>query len=269
MRQSCYSETSLKSSWHNAAVQVQTEAAAKHSSVKARLKTAAQAAQQAQTQQQDKLSQLQSQLQGISNVKADLQEQLEAAMSEHKQLQANFAQQDQERKLLQQQLTDAYETVENLQAASVAYESELRAHVSELVGQNSSLASQIHRLHQQQSTDALELTACNSGLLTKLGVQQQQHAEALSRCTAEIALALERQLASCKQQLKHATQRLQTAEQQLSSQKLSVAEAESGALRAEGLMKKSEERRSGLECDKRRLHNLVRELKSEVNAYTA
>ncbi|KAL0019445.1 hypothetical protein WJX77_000469 [Trebouxia sp. C0004] len=135
--------------------QVQTEAAAKHSSLKARLKAAAQAAQQAQTQQQDELGQLQSQLQGMSNVKADLQEKLEAVM----------------------------------------------------------------------------------------------------------------QLASSKQQLKHAIQRLQTAEQQLSSQKLSVAEAESRALRGEALMKKSEERRAGLECDKRRLQAFVRELKSEASSW--
>jgi len=237
--------------------------------LKARLKAAAQAAQQAQTQQQDELSQLQSQLQGMSNVKADLQEQLEAVMSEQKQLQADFAQQEWERKQLQQQLTDAHETVDNLQAESVACESELRARISELDGQNSALASQIHQLHQQQSMDALELTARNSGLLTELGLQQQQHAEALTRCTAEVTAPLERQLASCKQQLKHATQRLQAAEQQLSSQKLSVAEAESRALRADGLMKKSEERRAGMDCDKRRLQTFVRELKFEVNVCVA
>jgi len=198
-----------------------------------------------------------------------LQEQLEAVMLEQKQLQANFAQQEQERKQLQQQLADAQETVEALQAESAACESELRARISELVGQNSSLASQIHQLHQQQSTEALELTARNSGLLTELSLQQQQHAEALTRCIAAATAPLERQLASSKQQLKHATQRLQTAEQQLSSHKLTVAEAESRALRVEGLMKKSEERRSGLECDKRRLQAFVRELKSEVNACTA
>ncbi|DBA69505.1 TPA: hypothetical protein ACH3X2_012780 [Trebouxia sp. C0005] len=247
--------------------QVQTEAAAKHSSLKARLKTAAQAAQQAQMQQQHELSQLQSQLQGIGNVKADLQEQLKAVMSEHKQLQANFAQQEQDRKQLQQQLTDVRETVDNLRAESVACKSELQARVSELVAQNSSLASQIHQLHQQQSTDILELTARNSGLSTELDMQQQQHAKALSRCTVEATAPLERQLASSKQQLKHATQRLHTAEQQLSSHKLSVAEAESRALRAEGLMRKSEERRSGLECDKRRLQAFVRELKSEASSW--
>ncbi|DBA88771.1 TPA: hypothetical protein ACH3X1_004188 [Trebouxia sp. C0004] len=247
--------------------QVQTEAAAKHSSLKARLKAAAQAAQQAQTQQQDELGQLQSQLQGMSNVKADLQEKLEAVMSEQKQLHANFAQQEQERTQLQQQLTDAQETVEKLQAESAACESELRAHISELVGQNSSLASQLHQLHQQQSTDVLELTSRNSGLLTELSLRQQQHAEALTRCTAEVSSPLQRQLASSKQQLKHAIQRLQTAEQQLSSQKLSVAEAESRALRGEALMKKSEERRAGLECDKRRLQAFVRELKSEASSW--
>ncbi len=189
-------------------------------------------------------------------------------MSEQKQLQAKFAQQKQDRKQLQQQLTDAHEAVDHQRVESVACESELQARISELVGQNSSLASQVHQLHQQQSTDVLELTARNSGLLTELSLQQQQHAEALTRCMAEATAPLERQLASVKQQLKHATQRLQTAEQQLSSHKLSVAEAESRALRAEGLMKKSEERRAGLECDKRRLQGFVNELKAEVTACT-
>ena len=110
-----------------------------------------------------------------------------------------------------------------------------------------------------------------SGPLTTLGEQQQQqqHAEALTRCTAEVAAPLERQFACCNQQLKHATQRLQTAEQHLSSQKLSVAEAEFRALRAEGLMKKSKDRQSGLECDKRRLQAFVRKLKAKVNACIA
>lgn len=108
-----------------------------------------------------------------------------------------------------------------------------------------------------------------SGLLTTFGEQQQQHAEALTRCTAEVAAPLERQFACCKQQLKHAAQRLQTAEQHLSSEKLSFAEAESMALRAERLMKKSKERQSGLECDKRRLQAFVRKLKSKANACIA
>ncbi|KAA6418428.1 MAG: hypothetical protein FRX49_11588 [Trebouxia sp. A1-2] len=148
-------------------------------------------------------------------------------------------------------------------------ESQAQARGVEVQGLQQQLAQaqaelqQIHQLHQQQSTDILELTARNSGLSTELDMQQQQHAKALSRCTVEATAPLERQLASSKQQLKHATQRLHTAEQQLSSHKLSVAEAESRALRAEGLMRKSEERRSGLECDKRRLQAFVRELKSE------
>ncbi|KAA6416644.1 MAG: hypothetical protein FRX49_13380 [Trebouxia sp. A1-2] len=149
-------------------------------------------------------------------------------------------------------------------------ESQAQARGVEVQGLQQQLAQaqaelqQIHQLHQQQSTDILELTARNSGLSTELDMQQQQHAKALSRCTVEATAPLERQLASSKQQLKHATQRLHTAEQQLSSHKLSVAEAESRALRAEGLMRKSEERRSGLECDKRRLQAFVRELKSET-----
>ena len=249
-------------------VQVQAEAAAKLVSMKARLKGAshtAHTAQQTQAQQHEQLSQLQSQLWRASQAEVKLQEQLETSCTAQKQLQAIVAQLEEEHCQLQQQLTESCEAAEKLLAKSTTHASELSTRNSDLTAQNSVLTTQIHQLQQQQSIDALELTACNSGLLTQLSLQQQQHAEATRRVTSEVTARLEKQLTVSQQQLKQATQRVQTAEQQLSAQLMSAAEAESRAARAEGLMKKIEERRAGLESDKRRLQTCVREVRAEVS----
>lgn len=249
----------------NYIIQVQKEAAAKLSSMKAKLKSAAQAALLDQTRQQEQLSQLQLQLQEACHARVSLQEQVEAVSSEHQQLQASVAQQDGVSQQLQRQLTEAQESAEKLLLNSTGCESELRGQISELTGQKSDLSAQVHQLQQQQSTEMLELTACNSGLKTQLSLMQQQHAEALSNVSADVAAPLDKQLAASKQQLRHALQRLNAAEQQLRTQEVTTAEAESRAGRADALMKKGEERRAGLELDKRRLHVCVRDVRSEVS----
>ena len=101
--------------------------------------------------------------------------------------------------------------------------------------------------------------------MTQLSLQQQQHAEALQRATSEVSSQMQAQLTATKQQLKTVCNKLHAAEQHFSAQEQSLVEAESRALRAEGLMKKSEQRRAGLEADKRRLQSLAREHESAVN----
>ena len=139
-------------------------------------------------------------------------------------------------------------------------------HNSGLVSQASVLSAQVHQLQQHHSSEALELAACNSGLQTQLSKLQQQHADAMNRLTSEVSHPLEKHIASLKQQLRISLQRLQTAEQQVRAQGCSVTEAESRAARAEAVLRKAEDRRTGVEAEKRRLLTAVRDTKAEVGS---
>ena len=218
----------------------------------------AQSAQQLQAQQRQQVNQLETQLQQVTHAKINLQESFSAQHTENSQLKADSDKQEEELKGLRQQLVDTH-------AASEKLRGDLQTRISELTAQNSELSSQTRNLQQQQSSQTLELTARNSGLMTQLTLQQQQHADALQRATSEISSQLQAQLTATKQQLKTVSNKLHAAEQHLSAQEQSLSEAESRALRADWLMKKSEQRRVGLESDKRRLQSLAREHETEVH----
>ena len=226
--------------------------------MKAKWKALSQSTQEAQAQQQ---AQLRSQLQEMTDAKLALQAQLDASNNQQVHLKAALTQLEEERSLLKQQLSHSSEAAEKLRGEAAAG---LEARNSELSAQIVELRAQVQHLQQQQSSHALELTAQNSGLLTQLSLQQQQHAEALSSVSAELTAPLEKELLVIRQQLKLVTQKLQAAEQQLSAHEASCTGAEARAAKAEGLLKKSDGRRSVLECDKRRLQTCVKEVRAEV-----
>lgn len=167
--------------------------------------------------------------------------------------QDSAAQFEKDHAMLQQQLLA-------LHAASDSAQADARS-------QKAQLESQVQLLQlssQQQSAHALELAASNSGLATQLDMLQAQHAQQLDGIRTEIAAPLQKHIVSLQQQLKGTASKAQGLEQQLKTQELRVDEAESRAARAEGLVKRGEERRNGLEGERRRLQQSLRELRNEV-----
>ena len=193
-----------------------------------------------------------------------VREQLAAISAELETSRAVCCQIEDAKQSLQQQLSTAQTESMAEQARLEAQISQLTAHNSDLVSQASAMSLQVHQLQQHRSSEALELTACNSGLLTQLSILQQQHAEATHRTTAEVSRPLQKHIATLKQQLRASSQRLQHAEQQVSAHELSVTEAESRAARAAAVLQKTEDRRTGVEAEKRRLQTVVRDVKAEV-----
>lgn len=167
---------------------------------------------------------------------------------------------------LQQELSTSQSQSSAEIAELEAQISDITAHNSNLVSQAALLTAQVHQLQQQHSSEALELAACNSGLQTQLSELQQQHTAALNRITSEVSHPLEKHIATLKQQLRVSLQRLQTAEQQVRAQGCSMTEAESRAVRAEAVLRKAEDRRTGVEAEKRRLLTVVRDTKAEVGS---
>lgn len=201
----------------------------------------------------------------VNEANACLDEQLSSIAADQKVSQGSISHLEQVKHDLEQQLRTSHFESEAAQTKLKANLSELSTRNSELMSQQSTATSQLHQLQQQQSSDALELTARNAGLLTQLSLMQQQHAEALSRVSAEVTKPLGKQLASLKQQLKISFQKLHSAEQQLSAHESTLDEAEAQATRAEGLLKKAKERRSSMESDKRRLQASLKEARAEVS----
>lgn len=170
--------------------------------------------------------------------------------------QGSATQLEKERAMLEQQLLA-------LHAASHSAQTDGKRHEEQLESQ----VQQLQHSMQQQSTDALELTACNAGLSTQLGMLQAQHAQQLAEIQTQTATPLQKQITSLQQQLRGASNRVQGLEQQLSTQELRVNEAESRALRAEGLTRRGEERRCSLEAERRRLQQSLKELRMEVKHF--
>ncbi|KAL0055118.1 hypothetical protein WJX82_007299 [Trebouxia sp. C0006] len=130
-----------------------------------------------------------------------------------------------------------------------------------------SLSTQLETQHDEshKSTQA-EAQVADSGVQAQarggeIRTLQQQLAQAQAELQ-QVQTEAAAKHSSLKARLKTAAQAAQKAQTQQQDE-LSQLQA----LRVEGLMKKSEERRSRLECDKRRLQTFVRELKSEASSW--